>query len=362
MQVHSCTSSRPGGGPGHSASPPHSAKTLTVDLHCHTLIPAVEALVAHTPQKTAEPDILLKTMGAASVAHNNAIMLPQCFPKLTQLVQRLNDMDAMGVDIQVVSPSPTQYYYWAEPDLAQEIVRLQNEALAELCAQHPKRLAGLGTVSLQHPDLAAEQLRTAVTKLGLRGIQISTSINGRELSDPSLAPVWRVLEELQALCFIHPFGSSLGARANAYYLVNTIGQPLETTIALSHLIFSGVLDRHPGLKILAAHGGGYLPTYIGRSDRAYAVRPEAAVHTQCAPSAHLKRIWYDTVVYDPMSLRHLIDRVGMHQIVLGSDYPFDMGCYNVHELVAQTPGLTEEERAAVLGRNAAALIGWPLAE
>ena len=335
-----------------------ASKHFTVDIHCHVETPEASALVEGVPH-APEPGVKFANAATREV---NRKQQETIRAQITSVETRLKIMDRSGIDIQAISTSPMQYYYWAEPDLAQEIVRLQNEALAELCAQHPKRLAGLGTVSLQHPDLAAEQLRTAVTKLGLRGIQISTSINGRELSDPSLAPVWRVLEELQALCFIHPFGSSLGARANAYYLVNTIGQPLETTIALSHLIFSGVLDRHPGLKILAAHGGGYLPTYIGRSDRAYAVRPEAAVHTQCAPSAHLKRIWYDTVVYDPMSLRHLIDRVGMHQIVLGSDYPFDMGCYNVHELVAQTPGLTEEERAAVLGRNAAALIGWPLAE
>src|ERR1700722_7799230 len=197
MQVHFCANARSDG--GGQPPPPQSRtdKTLTFDLHCHTLIPAVEELIAQTPQKAAEPEILLKTMGAASVAHNNAVMLPKSFPKLTQHAQRLADMDAMGVDVQVVSPSPTQYYYWAEQDLAQEIVSLQNEALADLCAKNPKRLAGLGPVSLQHPGLAAEQLRTAVTKLGLRGIQISTSVNGKELSDPSFAPVWRVLEEVQ---------------------------------------------------------------------------------------------------------------------------------------------------------------------
>jgi aminocarboxymuconate-semialdehyde decarboxylase len=140
--------------------------------------------------------------------------------------------------------------------------------------------------------------------------------------------------------------------------MNTIGQPLETTLALSHLIFGGVLDRHPGLKIVAAHGGGYLPTYPGRSDHAYSVRPEAAVALSATPSDRLKRVWFDSVVYDPMALRHLIDRVGVGQVVVGTDYPFDMGHYEVHDLIGQIADLDESGRARILGGNAAKLIGW----
>lgn len=332
---------------------------LTIDLHCHALVPSVEALVAGLPQKAAEPDIMLKTMGEAAVAHNNSSMLPIAGPRLTRLDQRLADMDAMGVDVQLVSPSPTQYYYWAEPELARQIVRQQNEAIAEMCHSHPTRLVGLGTLALQHPALAAEQLEHAVKHLGLKGVEISTSVNGRELDDPALRDFWARAEALGALVFIHPFGTTLGARTATHYLVNTIGQPLETTIALSRLIFGGVLDAHPGLKIVAAHGGGYLPTYVGRSDHAHAVRPEAAADTKRRPSEHLKRIWFDSVVYDPMALRHLVDRVGASQVVVGTDYPFDMGHYDIHTLVDATPGLSDDERAAILGGNAATLVGWP---
>lgn len=331
---------------------------LTIDLHCHALVPAVEALVAGTPQKAAEPDIMRKTMGEASVAHNNASMLPAAGPRLTRVDQRLADMDAMGVDVQVLSPSPTQYYYWADVDLAREIVRVQNEAIAALCREHPTRFAGFGTVALQHPALACEQLDQAIKVLDLKGVEISTSVNGLELDDPSLRSFWARAEALGALVFIHPFGTTLGARTASHYLVNTIGQPLETTIALSRLIFGGVLDAYPGLKIIAAHGGGYLPTYVSRSDHAHAVRPEAAADTKLKPSEHLKRIWFDSVVYDPMALRHLIDRVGVTQVVVGTDYPFDMGHYDMHGLVDATAGLSEEERAAILGGNAAKLIGW----
>lgn len=330
---------------------------LTIDMHCHALTPEVEALVAQTPQKKAEADIMLRNMGAASVAHNNRVMLPQAGPKLTRIEQRLADMDTMGVDVQVISPSPNQYYYWADRDMAEEVVRLQNENIARQCAAHPARLAGFGTLALQHPDLACEQLDYAIRKLGLKGVEISTSVNGMELSDPALRPIWNKAEALGAVVFIHPFGTTLGDRTSSWYLVNTIGQPLETTIALSHLIFGGVLDAHPDLKIVAAHGGGYLPTYVGRADHAWDVRPEARAGSATKPSKLLKRIWFDTVVYDSTALRHLVDRVGASQIVIGTDYPFDMGSYDVQALVERT-SLSEEERAAILGANAASLIGW----
>ncbi len=362
MWLHFCNHSAcaPAGDEGSAGAGggAHCKRLFAIDLHCHVLTPAVEALVAGTPQKAGEADIMLKTMGEASVAHNNSVMLPQAWPKLTRLDQRLADMDRMGVDVQVISPSPNQYYYWAKRDLAAEIVRVQNEHIAQLCAQHPQRLAGFGTLALQHPDLACEQLEYAIRVLGLKGVEICTSVNGKELSDPSLRGVWQKAEELGAVVFIHPFGSTLGARANTHYLVNTIGQPLETTIALSHLIFGGVLDAHPALKVVAVHGGGYLPTYIGRSNHAFEVRPEAAAHTRTAPGDLLKRVWFDTVVYDSTALRHLVDRVGVAQVVVGTDYPFDMGHYAVHELVQGTPGLSDDDKAAILGRNAAALIGW----
>jgi aminocarboxymuconate-semialdehyde decarboxylase len=333
---------------------------LTIDLHCHALTLAVENLVAGRQEKQAEADLSTRSMGHPSVAHNNAVMLPKAFPKLTQIGARLADMDAMGIDVQVISPSPTQYYYWADYELASQLTSVQNEAIAALVGAHPERLAGLATVALQHPQLAAEQLKHAVKALGLRGVEISSSVNGRELSDPALKPFWAAAQELGALIFLHPFGTTLGERVTSYYLVNTIGQPLETTIALSHLIFGGVLDNHPGLKIIAAHGGGYLPTYSGRSDHAFAVRPEAAVNARIKPSEHLKRIWFDSVVYEPAALRTLIDHVGVSQIVVGTDYPFDMGNYDIHGLIAATAGLSEEERAAILGGNAARLIGWPI--
>ena len=332
-------------------------KHFTVDFHCHILTLAAEKLVAGRPEKLAEPAHMLSAVGAASVAHNNSVMLPKAFPKLTRLDERLADMDRMGVDVQVLSPSPSQYYYWADPDLAQQVVRTQNEHVAETCARHPDRLVGLGTLALQHPKLAAEQLRHAVRQLGLKGVEISTTVNDAELDARELDPFWAAAEELGAIIFIHPFGTTLGKRVSTYYLNNIIGQPLETTIALSHLIFGGVLDRHSGLRIVAAHGGGYLPSYCGRSNHGHAVRPEARANASQSPVEYLRKIWFDTLVYEPEALRHLVETVGASQLVVGSDYPFDMGHEDPHDLLANTPGLSDSQRAAILGGNALMLLG-----
>ncbi len=331
-------------------------KHFTVDLHAHLLTPAVEPLVADCPQKKGEPEFMLRSQGAASVAHNVQKMLPAAFRKMTSLDERLRDMDAMGVDVQVLSPSPNQYYYWADVDLAQEIVRVQNEHVAATCATNPERFAGLGTIALQHPELSVEQLTHAVKTLGLKGVEISTAVNGLDLADAKFEKFWAKADELGCVVFIHPLGTSLGERLNQFYLTNMIGQPLETTIALSNLIFGGVLDRNPGVKVVAAHGGGYLPAYIGRSDHGFKVRPEAG-NIQKKPSEYLKQIYFDSLVYSPAQLQTLIAQVGASQIVVGTDYAFDMGDYDVHELIESLNTLGEDERAMILGGNAKRILG-----
>ncbi len=361
MYVHRCSAPRapesqlrrPGGA---GAVVRKRGRSLTVDVHCHVIVPEVEALVKDRPEKRAEPEIQRRAMGTVSAEYNATTMLPAAFPKLTSVDERLRDMDAMGVDIQVVSPTSVQHYYWADPDLARDIVRTTNEKIAEECAKHPDRLVALGNVALQHAELSIEQLEHCSRALGMRGVEVSTAVNGRELDDPAFARFWAKAEELGCLVFIHPFGTSLGERVNRFYLQNVIGQPIETTIALSHLIFGGVLDRHPGLKILAAHGGGYLPFYTGRSDHAYGVRPDAHVMER-APSEYLRRIFFDSLVYSAASLRNLVAQVGASQIVVGTDYPFDMGSYDVHALIESVESLSAEDRAAILGGNAVRLLG-----
>lgn len=332
-------------------TPVERSTGLTVDIHCHLLTPSVEKLVAGHPDKLAQAQAEAEALGPDSVRYNQG-MFGALLPKLVEIDQRLRDMDAMGVDIQAISTSPIQYYYWAQPDLAEQIVDEQNEAVLSHCDAHPDRFVGLGTVAMQHPDMAAQQLASLMDD-GMKGVQISTLVNGLDIADRYFDPFWQKADELGAVVFIHPWGSTLGARLSQFYLANTVGQPLETTICLSKLIFGGTLDRHKRLKIVAAHGGGYLPFYSGRSDHAHAVRPEAG-DCGCSPSKALRRIWYDSIVYEPQSLSRLVDLVGSDRILLGSDYPFDMGDYDPMRLVSLLDSNTQRK---ILGQNAVELLG-----
>ncbi|MER5750271.1 amidohydrolase family protein [Streptomyces sp. NPDC002088] len=326
--------------------------TPVVDFHGHLAVPAADALVAGTPGLAAELAAEQRGHSPASLTANRAQL--QCLaPKLTDVTARLTDLDAMGVDIQVVGPMP-MHHYWADPDLAVRLARTVNAAVAEHCAAAPDRLYGLGTVPLQHPDLAVALLDKAVTECGLYGISVSTTVDGRELADPAHDAVWQKAEELGAVVFVHPWGCSLGERLATHYLGNTVGQPVETTVALSHLIFTGVLDRFPRLKLVAAHGGGYLPTYVGRSDHAWQVRADARGCVE-PPSTYLRRMWFDALVYTPRALRHLVEEVGADRVVLGTDHPFDMG---VTDPVARldAAGFAPAERAAIAGGNALDLL------
>jgi aminocarboxymuconate-semialdehyde decarboxylase len=258
------------------------------------------------------------------------------------------------VDIQVVSPSPSHYHYWAGPRLGASVCRLANEGTAAHCAKAPDRLHGLGLVPLHHPGLAVELLDHALER-GLKGVEISSHAPGVELSDPGLEPFWAHAAATGAVIFLHPFGCTLDERLDQWYLSNIVGQPTENAVALSHLIFAGVLDRHPDLKILVSHGGGYLPTYLGRADHGWQVRPEAR---GCAepPSTYVRRLWFDSLVHDPAVLRGLVEAAGADHVVLGSDYPFDMGVEDPVERLAAA-GLTPADQQAVQGVNAARLFG-----
>ncbi len=358
MLVHTCgprcQAHEHGGSAGAAARRGLRGRAVTYDLHCHVLVPEVEALVAGHSGREREQQQLAEIFGRESTTYNQQA-IATLGPALTDVSIRLRRMDEMGVDVQVLSPSPLQYYYWADRRLSEQIVEANNAAIAALCADHPDRFLGLGNASLQFPDLAVQQLERAVLHHGLRGIEVSSTVNGMELADPALAPVWACAERLNATIFLHPWGTSIGPRVDQYYLGNTIGQPLETTIALSRLIFSGTLDRFEKLRLCAAHGGGFLPWYSFRFDHAHSVRPEAG-RCRRAPSDYLKRIYFDTVVYEPENLQRLVAKVGVSQVVLGTDYPFDMGNYDVHRIVGEASGLTSLEIDQVLGGNARRLL------
>jgi aminocarboxymuconate-semialdehyde decarboxylase len=272
---------------------------------------------------------------------------------------RLKVMDEQGIDMEALSLNPI-FWYKAEPDLARQVVNLQNEKLAEICAKEPDRFVAFAAVALQYPDLAARQLEQAVKKLNLRGAAIGGSVEGAELSDAKFHPFWAKAEELGVLVFMHPQRTrDLDNRLKGNGgLDNTIWNPLETTLALSHLIYEGTLDRFPGLKLCAAHGGGYLPSYADRSDHVCLTFPErcAAVLLKKAPTEYLKQLYFDSLVFTPEALRHLAAQVGASQLVMGTDDPFGWTRTSVDHILG-TPELTDAQRAAILGETAARLLG-----
>jgi aminocarboxymuconate-semialdehyde decarboxylase len=264
-------------------------------------------------------------------------------------------MGQWGTDMQALSIRPI--WYSLERDLVTRVNSLQNETLARLCAQYPDRFVAFAAVALQYPELAAEQLEEGVKKYHLRGAAITGQINGAELSDRKFDPFWKKAEELDCLIFMHPSGiPELDKRlAGGGYLSNVIGYPVETTIFLSHLIFDGTLDRFPGLKICAAHAGGYLPSYAGRSDYGCVRSPEACTGAKKHASEYLRQLYFDSIIFTPEGLRHLVAECGASQIMLGTDYPFPWSTTTVDQ-VFQTPGLSDADRRAILGETAARLL------
>jgi len=303
----------------------------TIDIHAHVVIPEATAL-----------------MGVKTAPNNTAVMAPGRFDR----------MDEWGTDMQALSINPT--WYSVERDVVTQVIKVQNEKLAELCAKYPDRFVAFASVALQFPDLAAEQLEEGVKKYNLRGAAIGGHVNGDELSAPKFDPFWRKAEELGVVVFMHPQGiPEMDKRlAGNGGLNNVIGNPLETTIFLSHLIFDGTLDRFPALKICAAHAGGYLPSYIGRSDYGCVRFPESCKAAKKKASEYVRQLYFDSMVFTAEGLRHLVAECGASQIMIGTDYPFPWSTTTVDH-VLNTPGLRDAEKRAILGENAARLLKIP---
>jgi aminocarboxymuconate-semialdehyde decarboxylase len=273
--------------------------------------------------------------------------------------QRLKAMDDMAIDMEVLSINP--FWYSKDRDTAEKICSIQNSRLAELCASKPERFAAFASLTLQDPALAAQQLETAMKQQGLKGAAIGDLVAGDEFSNPKFDPVWAKAEELGAVLFIHPQGvPELNKRWKGNgWLGNTIGNPLSTTIALEHLIFDGTFDRYPGLKVLAAHGGGYVASYAPRMDQACYVGPsgcDASITLKKRPTEYLNQIYYDALVFTPEALRHLVAQVGASQIMLGTDCPYPWEVHPVDRIFA-TKSLTPKEQIEILGGNARQLFG-----
>ena len=330
-------------------------RSLRVDIHCHYLNAAVAARVAHLNPAQYEPSVQFANALTREV---NVKQIRDRGPKLTDIETRLQDMDRMGIDVQAVSPAPNQTYYWTDPELGAELSRAINDRLAEIVATWPKRFVALGTAPLQHADLAVDELARCVKELGLRGVEINPSVNGMDLTDPALGleKFFAKAQELGAVVFMHPIGFTHAGRLVDHYFNNVIGNPMETTIAASHLIFDGVLQRLPRLKVILPHAGGYLAHYWARMDHAFRARPDCRTVINRPPSSYLRKMYFDTIAFDPAMLRQMVDQYGAGHVLLGTDYPYDMGVEDPVGFIASVPRLTRAERASIEGGNAAKLL------
>jgi aminocarboxymuconate-semialdehyde decarboxylase len=308
-------------------------RVKTIDVHAHCVIPEAYALLG------------------LKVSDHRGPGIDEVGPR------RVREMDAQGIDMEALSINPA--WYRANRDVATKVISIQNERLAEFCGKYPDRFVAFASVALQFPDLAVQQLVEGVKKLGLRGAAVGASVAGDEFSDPKFHPFWAKAEELGVLIFIHPQSTpDLARRLKGNgWLENTIGNPLDTTIALSHLIFEGTLDRFPGLKICSAHGGGYLPSYAPRSDNSLRVAPDqdTGVKLKKRPTEYLRTMYYDTLVFTSEALRHLAAEVGSSQLVIGTDHPIPWQD-KAADHILNAPGFTDAERRAMLGETAAKLL------
>ena len=325
--------------------------TRTIDIHTHILTQETAALLSQAGAKvTITPD------DAESAALDVGGVVYRPFPTGGfDIARRLQDMDATGIDVHVLSATPQTYLYKQEAALGATTSAIQNDQIAKHIAAHPTRFMGIATLPMQDPKLAADELTRAMNKLGLRGAMFASNILGKNLDDPSFEPLWAAAEELGAFMFIHPNNVAGAERLKSYYLVNLIGNPLDTTIAAACLVFGGVMDRHPRLKVCLAHAGGFMPYQAGRWIHGWRVRPEPKKNIPQEPATIVGRFLYDTIAHSDESLAFLIERAGAARVMLGSDYPYDMA---MMDCVAHVRGLkiSDTDKAAILGTRAEALL------
>lgn len=328
--------------------------STTIDIHSHVAVPEASAFAA--PHLDAM-DIPMVRFATDETRALNQRQETDRTTAMTDLDDRLAVLDAMELDMQLVAPPPPQCFSTLPAEPAAKAVRMVNDGIAEFVARRPDRFMGLGTVTFQDPVQAVADLERVMGTLGLKGVMILTSINGEEIAAPRFEPFWKKAEELGALVMLHPNGFSQGERFRDYYFSNVIGNPLDTATAVHYLIFNGVMERMPKLKILAVHGGGFLPAYAGRIDHAWGAREDSHAGLPKPPTEYLKKMYFDSVVFTPHQLEYLVRQYGADHIVMGTDYPYDMADYDPVGHVVGSDGLGAAEKAAVVGGTAKALLG-----
>ncbi len=325
----------------------------TIDVHTHILTQETAALLRKAAPKVP---VIITPIDAAAATVDVGGNAYRPFPTGGfDIAHRLRDMDAGGVDVQVLSAAPQTYLYDQEAALCAATSAVQNDQIAKHIADYPERFWGIATLPMQAPERAADELTRAMRKLGLRGAMIGSNVMGKNLDDPSLEPLWAGAEELGAFMFVHPVNVAGSDRLSSYYLRNLVGNPLDTTIAAASLVFGGVMDRHPKLKICLAHAGGFMPYQAGRWVHGWRVRPEPKKNMPAEPATIIGRFLYDTIAHSDQSLAFLIQQAGADRVLLGSDYPYDMAMLDCVAHV-RALAIAEADKAVILGGGTEALL------
>jgi len=326
-----------------------------IDVHAHYLNEKVEGV--RKEYGDFVPHVVRDSDGREfqSVKGRSLTPIPEQYGHISNIERRIRDMDNSGVDVQVISVPP-MYMSGFDPELSISVSMAQNDGLAKTVKAYPDRFVGLATVPLEEPEAAAEELNRAMTQLGMKGVEIGTSVNGKNLDSPELWPFYRKAEELNAFILVHPIDVQGAERMPKYHLANLIGNPSATSLAIASLIFGGVLEKFPGLKFCFAHAGGFAPYQRGRFEHGYQVRPECKENIPKPPSEYFKLLYFDTITHYGPALTYLIKSVGSDHVLLGSDYPYDMADFQPVSSVKSLKTISLAEKKRVLGENAAKLL------
>ncbi|HCC78278.1 MAG: hypothetical protein A2X25_01060 [Chloroflexi bacterium GWB2_49_20] len=327
---------------------------MKVDIHAHMLVP--EILADHGPEEWRP--VMVPHPSGGYLIRNNSFVNGPAFKRIIEADQIEKAVLEAGLDLAVLSTPPYAFYYELSASEAERASKIQNDGLARAIQEHPKHLGGLGTLPMQDVPMAVKELKRVMTELNLSGVELGSNVNGEDLGSEKYRPFWEAAESLGAVIFIHPaFFQQLGSdRMNSYYLKNLLGNPIETTIFAAHMIFSGMMEDYPDLKIVLAHAGGVLPYLRGRLEHGYEVRNEPKKVISKPPSAYLGMFYYDIITHYIPTLRYLIDLVGADHVMLGTDYPFDMGYDDPVRVVEQVPSLSPDDRELIMGGNAMRLL------
>jgi aminocarboxymuconate-semialdehyde decarboxylase len=323
-----------------------------IDVHSHVVPRELLDALTRDPERYKMRYV---AEGHRHLAREGGEKLP-VFDEFFDAAAKVAGMDRKGLDVSMLSPAPMVYFYWLDADRGLEASRIINDGIANMAAAFPDRLMGMGTLPMQHPDAAVAELERIVRDHGFRAVELGTSVGAEQLADPRFRPVLKRAEELKVFIFAHPYSASHFCSLPDYYLKNLIGNPLQSTVMVSHLMFSGALDDCKQLKIVLAHGGGYVPYQIGRLNHGHKVRKETRAKTKTKPNALLRRFYYDALTHDERALRYLIDLVGADRVCIGTDSPFDMGEEHPVEMIKRVKRLSAKDREQIFGKTALSLI------